>query len=225
MYLIAADRLLLLNNEAVDKNNIQEIKSQLVRLLPPYNDFGEQLLEVFLQTLPDVILDDVKFRRKITFNGEIINNHKKSRCMPHLSCKFRLLLLEGKVQRQKTALFRATIYHERIIFLKIVNPILPVAEKILTVKNLYRYFVFCLRAMFHITVFDWSELILSRINFDRSIFFFFSGRELRRPTDLLPYLAFEIILARINFCPIERRLSLVHILDFIKFLLIGHRYI
>ena len=42
-YLIAADRLLLLNNEPVDKNNIQEIKSQLVRLIPSYNDLGEQL--------------------------------------------------------------------------------------------------------------------------------------------------------------------------------------
>ena len=66
-YLIAADRLLLLNTETM--NNMQ-IKSQLVRLLPPFNDLGEQLLDVFLQTLPDVILVDVKFQRKITFNGE-----------------------------------------------------------------------------------------------------------------------------------------------------------
>ena len=72
-YLIAADRLLLLNNEAMD--NIQEIKSQLDRLLPPFNDLGEQLLECFLQTLPDVILVDVEFRRKITFNGE--NNFQR----------------------------------------------------------------------------------------------------------------------------------------------------
>ena len=67
-YLIAADRLLLLNTETM--NNMQEIKSQLVRLLPPFNDLGEQLLDVFLQTLPDVILVNVKFRRKITFNGK-----------------------------------------------------------------------------------------------------------------------------------------------------------
>ena len=70
--LIAADWLLLLKNEAVDKNNIQEIKSQLVRLLPLYNDLVEQLLEVFLQTLPHVVFDDVKFPRKITFNGETL---------------------------------------------------------------------------------------------------------------------------------------------------------
>ena len=67
-YLIAADRLLLLNTETM--NNMQEIKSQLVRLHQPFNDLGEQLLDVFLQTLPDVILVDVKYRRKITFNGE-----------------------------------------------------------------------------------------------------------------------------------------------------------
>ena len=74
-YLIAADRLLLLNTETM--NNMQEIKSQLVRLHQPFNDLGEQLLDlgeqlldVFLQTLPDVILVDVEFRRKITFNGE-----------------------------------------------------------------------------------------------------------------------------------------------------------
>ena len=49
---------------------MQEIKSQLVRLHQPFSDLGEQLLDVFLQTLPDVILVDVEFRRKITFNGE-----------------------------------------------------------------------------------------------------------------------------------------------------------
>ena len=66
-YLIAADRLLL-NTETM--NNMQEIKSRLVRLHQPFNDLEEQLLDVFLQTLPDVILDDVEFRMKITFNGE-----------------------------------------------------------------------------------------------------------------------------------------------------------
>ena len=66
-YLIAADRLFLLNNEAADKNNIQEIKSKLVRLLPQYNDLREQVLEVFLQNLPDVILVDVEFRRNKNF--------------------------------------------------------------------------------------------------------------------------------------------------------------
>ena len=69
-YLIAADRLLLLNTESM--NNMQEIKSQLVRLHQQFNDLGEQLLDVFLQTMPDVILVDVKFRRKITFNGETL---------------------------------------------------------------------------------------------------------------------------------------------------------
>ena len=69
-YLIAADRLLLLNTETM--NNMQEIKSQLVRLHQPFNDLGEQLLDVFLQTMPDVILVDVKFWRKITFNGETL---------------------------------------------------------------------------------------------------------------------------------------------------------
>ena len=81
-YLFAANRLLLLNNEAVDKNNIQ-IKSLLDRLLPPFNDLGEQLLECFLQTLPDVILVDVEFRRKITFNDETLVDIKYgSRAIP-----------------------------------------------------------------------------------------------------------------------------------------------
>ena len=87
-YLIAADRLLLLNNEAVNKNNIQEIKSQLVRLLPLYNDLGEQLLEVFLQSLPDVILVDVEFRRKITFNGETLTITRRVGAYPTCHANF-----------------------------------------------------------------------------------------------------------------------------------------
>ena len=87
-YLIAADRLLLLNNEAVNKNNIQEIKNQLVRLLPLYNDLGEQLLEVFLQSLPAVILVDVDFRRKITFNGETLTITRRVGTYPTCHANF-----------------------------------------------------------------------------------------------------------------------------------------
>ena len=65
-YLIAADRLLLLNTETM--NNMQEIKSQLVRLHQPFNDLGEQLLDVFLQTLPDVILVDTGGKLLSTVN-------------------------------------------------------------------------------------------------------------------------------------------------------------
>ena len=86
--LIAADRLLLLNNEAVDKNNIQEIKSQLVRLLLPYNGLGKQLLEVFLQTLPDVFLVDLEFRRKITFDGETLTITRRVGACPICHANF-----------------------------------------------------------------------------------------------------------------------------------------
>ena len=86
-YLIAADRLLLLNNEAVDENNSQEIKSQPVRLLPSYNDLGEQLLEVFLQTLLDVIHVDV-FRRKITFNSESLTIARRVGAYPICHANF-----------------------------------------------------------------------------------------------------------------------------------------
>ena len=87
-YLIAANRLLLLNNKAVDKNNIQEIKSQLVRLLLPFNDLGEQLLEVFLQILPDIILADVEFQRKITFNGESLTITRRVSACPICHANF-----------------------------------------------------------------------------------------------------------------------------------------
>ena len=85
-YLITADWLLLLNTETM--NNMQEIKSQLVRLHQPFIDLGEQLLDVFLQTMPDVILVNVKFRRKITFNGETLTVTRRVGACPicHFGC-------------------------------------------------------------------------------------------------------------------------------------------